>query len=148
MKTKKAPKKVHTNPWALYGALKSPGSAQKLPAAPEPGAPAPSKEARSSPPPAPSLEKDATAALSEATRANPPKQWDQPGGPPAPVAAQGAGSKNPPSTVDRADRPFSAQELARVSRDARAAITKGAPRAAVEKRLKENGLDPKAVLNG
>lgn len=141
-KKAKTPKKVHTNPWALYRALKAPGSAPKLPAAPETGA-TPAKRT-----PAPTLEGDAQAALLEATRANPPRQWDQPGGPAAPVVPMGAGSSNPPSPVDRADRTFSAKELAWIAKDAKNAIAQGAPRAKVAQRLKENGLDPEGVLNG
>lgn len=143
----KALKKTHTDPWALYGALKAPGPVPKLPSATGSGA-APIKKNPMAGGPSPTLAGDAQAALLEATRADPPRQWDQPGGPAAPVAPMGKGSLNPPSRVDRADRAFTAKELARIAADAKDAIAQGAPRAKVAQRLKEHGLDPEGVLNG
>jgi|WetSurMetagenome_2_1015567.scaffolds.fasta_scaffold00224_42 hypothetical protein len=146
-KAKKAPKKIHTDPWALYGALKAPGSVPKLPGATGTGA-TPVKKNPLDASPSPTLGKDAEAALLEAARANPPRQWDQAGGPSAPVLPMGEGSANPPSRVDRADRTFSPKELAQIAKDAHNAVAQGAPRAKVAQRLKENGLDPEGVLNG
>jgi hypothetical protein len=146
MKTKnkspKTPAKVHTDPWKKYAALKR--AAPKPPTG-EAGPLSTGARTPPSPAPAPSLESDAQAAIGEATRANPPRQWDQPGGPAAPL---GEATDNPPSRVDRADRKFSSAELAQIAKDARDAIAKGAPRAKVEQRLKENGIDPAGVLHG
>jgi hypothetical protein len=153
----KTPVKVHTDPWKKYGALKrvaskAGASAIKPPVAKSPTVAPGSLGAGSGTPPAPppanTLEMDAQAAIAGATRANPPKQWDQPGGPSAPVAPVGEALGNPPTPVDRANRKFSPKELAQIKVDARGALAKGAPRDKVGQRLRDNGLDPEGVLNG
>jgi hypothetical protein len=143
----KALKKTHTDPWTLYGALKAPVPVPKLPSATGTGA-APVRKNPLGGSPAPTLAGDSQAALLEATRADPPRQWNQPGGPSAPVTPMGGPSANPPSRVDHADRAFTAKELAQIAKDAKDAIAQGAPRDKVAQRIKAHGIDPEGMLNG
>jgi|WetSurMetagenome_2_1015567.scaffolds.fasta_scaffold02576_3 hypothetical protein len=149
------------HPWDKYSALKAKGRLKDEPfpdpinapetkaaAKAEPKAeaatdvaPVPQTATPPSPPPAANLEGDAQASLSEAVKANPPKQWDQPGGPPAP-GPTGNEDSNPPSLPSKADRRFSSKEITQIMKDAKDAIAKGAPRDKVAQRLRENGIDP------